>query len=339
MPTGEVAHPPDPLRPALLREGIRPAPHGVLAARLLRLLRRAAAAPATGRHRLASSPSRSTGRRPTTSRPTSSGGKGSTARACWPTPSTIRSAAITATCRRLRSITPGATSGGRRCTTRRCSPSATATAAAARRPKWSSASVQLRDFPVLPRARWGHVADFFAKAHERAAETDAARLARRDLSRTAPRDADHAIRRQAPASPGRTRADHRRDRGVARPYAGRRAAGFAGDRIGAACSRTSSTTSCPAPRSARSMRTPKRELGDVIAAGKATQEAALDALVAHLPKGTGDRLLVVNPSLAVRRIGAGGARPCRRSALPSWRATARRSPVSRPARRISKTPS
>jgi alpha-mannosidase len=46
------------------------------------------------------------------------------------------------------------------------------------------------------------------------------------------------------------------------------------------------------------------ELGAVIDAGKVAQSAALDALAAQLPKGAGDGLLVVNPSLSVRRIGA-----------------------------------
>ena len=46
MPTGEVLRPPAPLRPALFRADLRPAPHRLLAARLLRLLAGAAAAPA-----------------------------------------------------------------------------------------------------------------------------------------------------------------------------------------------------------------------------------------------------------------------------------------------------
>ena len=53
-----VLRPPAPLRPALLRADVRPAPHRLLAARLLRLLARAAAAPEPRRRRRASSPSR-----------------------------------------------------------------------------------------------------------------------------------------------------------------------------------------------------------------------------------------------------------------------------------------
>jgi alpha-mannosidase len=45
------------------------------------------------------------------------------------------------------------------------------------------------------------------------------------------------------------------------------------------------------------------ELGGVIDAGKAVQAAALDAIAAQLPKGQGDGMLVVNPSLSQRRVG------------------------------------
>ncbi len=38
-------------------------------------------------------------------------------------------------------------------------------------PEMVEREVQLRDFPVLPKARWGHVADYFADAHRRATET------------------------------------------------------------------------------------------------------------------------------------------------------------------------
>ena len=44
----------------------------------------------------------------------------------------------------------------------------------------------------------------------------------------------------------------------------------------------------------------ERELGEAIEAGKAAQAAALDAIAAQLPKGEGDGLLVVNPSLSTR---------------------------------------
>ncbi|MDO8359323.1 MAG: glycoside hydrolase family 38 C-terminal domain-containing protein, partial [Devosia sp.] len=45
-----------------------------------------------------------------------------------------------------------------------------------------------------------------------------------------------------------------------------------------------------------------RELGEVIDAGKLAQAAALDAIAAQLPRGDGDGLLVVNPSLSQRRL-------------------------------------
>ena len=78
----------------------------------------------------ASSPSRSIGRRRTVSRTTCSGGRASTARACWRTCSTTRSPVTTASCGPTGRRRLGAISAARTATTRRCSPSATATAAA-----------------------------------------------------------------------------------------------------------------------------------------------------------------------------------------------------------------
>ena len=73
-------------------------------------------------------------------------------------------------------------------------------------PQWIDNERLMRELPALPRARWARVDDFFARAHaERRRDRRDADLARRDLSRTAPRDADDAERRQAPASPRRAR--------------------------------------------------------------------------------------------------------------------------------------
>ena len=58
MPTGESLIAPGALRTALFRAEVRRPPHGLLAARLLRLLGGAAADPEAGRHRPRSSPSR-----------------------------------------------------------------------------------------------------------------------------------------------------------------------------------------------------------------------------------------------------------------------------------------
>src|SRR5690606_30227927 len=38
-------------------------------------------------------------------------------------------------------------------------------------PEFVEREMQLRDFPAVPKARWGRVADYFARAHESAAKT------------------------------------------------------------------------------------------------------------------------------------------------------------------------
>ena len=80
-------------------------------------------------------------------RSTSSGGRGSTAAACSPTPSTTRSAATTPRSAPAPSSRPGGTSAASIATPRACSPSATATAAAARPRRCSTRQRQLRRLP------------------------------------------------------------------------------------------------------------------------------------------------------------------------------------------------
>ena len=80
-------------------------------------------------------------------------------------------------------------------------------------PEAIEAEAALRDFPALPRARWTRVDEFFARAHDSAAARPLPRLARRNLSRAAPGDADDPKRRQAQAPRAPKRAlDRRRDR-------------------------------------------------------------------------------------------------------------------------------
>ena len=95
LPVRRVARPPVPLRPALLRARARPALHGALAARRLRLHRPAPAAHARGGHRRASSRRSSPGTASTRPSTTRSPGRGSTAARCSrtsrpPTPTTPR---------------------------------------------------------------------------------------------------------------------------------------------------------------------------------------------------------------------------------------------------------
>ena len=119
------------LRPALFRARLGRALAGLLVAGLLRLLARPAATAAAGGHRQLLHHQSAIGRRPTDSRTTCSGGRVSTARACSRTCSTIRSPATTASSVRTGPRRHGAISVKRTTTTRRCSRSAMATAAAA----------------------------------------------------------------------------------------------------------------------------------------------------------------------------------------------------------------
>jgi alpha-mannosidase len=171
-------------------------------------------------------------------------------------------------------------------------------------PEMVEREVQLRDFPVLPRARWGRVADYFARAHERAAETTLP-VWRGEIYLE--------LHRATLTTQSNVKRLHRQ---AERALITAETAAALAHMLGA-----------PAPASLEehwrivlknefhdilpgsSIREvyedAEGELGGAIAAGKAAQEAALDAIAAHLPKGAGDGLLVVNPSLSTRRIGTG----------------------------------
>ena len=248
-----------------------------------------------------------------------------------PTPSTTRSAATTprpapAPCSR-----PGRTSAASTPARRACSPSATATAAAARPRRCSTASASSPTSPSSRRLRPIKVADWFADIRAAVADdADAAGLGRRDVPRAPPRHADHAGPDQIPAPPRRARADHRRDAVAAM-------ATLLGDpsrrrrwsRTGASSCATSSTTSSPAPASARSTRTPRSELAAVIAAGDAVTEGSLAAIAARVVPGraTAPAVLVVNPDLSPRplRLSSPDALP----GGPAGRRRQRRSPGGR----------
>jgi alpha-mannosidase len=171
-------------------------------------------------------------------------------------------------------------------------------------PEMIEREVQLRDFPVLPKARWGHVADYFGRAHERAAETTLSvwrgeiylELHRATL--TTQSGVKH-LHRQAERAliTGETAASLAHMLGSPAPASleehWRRVL------------KNEFHDILPGSSIREVYEDAEAELGGAIAAGKATQEEALDTIAARLPKGAGDRLLVVNPSLSVRRIDAG----------------------------------
>ena len=208
-----VLRPPAPLRPALLREDVRQAPHRLLAARLLRLLAGAAAAPEPRRrHQLLHHQGELVRDQRDALRPLLVGGPRRQPR---PRPHLQQPG------RRLQRrdrparhrSRPGRTSAASTPTPRACSPSATATAAAARPRRCSTASASSPTSPWCPTLRPTKVEDWFAETRTpRRRRPDPAGLGRRDVSRAPPRHPHHPGPHQVPAPPRRARADHRRDR-------------------------------------------------------------------------------------------------------------------------------
>ncbi len=163
---------------------------------------------------------------------------------------------------------------------------------------------QLRDFPVLPKARWGDVADYFARAHQRAAETTLP-VWRGEIYLE--------LHRATLTTQSNVKRLHRQ---AERALITAETAASLAHMLGAAAPepleadwrvvlKNEFHDILPGSSIREVYEDAEAELGGVIAAGKAAQEAALDAIAAQLSQGAGDGLLVVNPSLSVRRIGTG----------------------------------
>ncbi|OJX55610.1 glycoside hydrolase family 38 C-terminal domain-containing protein [Devosia sp. 66-22] len=162
---------------------------------------------------------------------------------------------------------------------------------------------QLRDFPVLPRARWGLVADYFAAAHRRSTEVrlsvwsgeiylelHRATLTTQSNVKRLHRQAERALITAETAA------------SLAHLLGGKAPQSL--EKHWRVVLKNEFHDILPGSSIREVYQDAERELGGVIDAGKAAQIAALDELVAHLQAGHGDGLLVVNPSLSVRRIGA-----------------------------------
>ncbi len=168
-------------------------------------------------------------------------------------------------------------------------------------PEMVEREVQLRDFPAIPKGRWGSVAEFFGRAHERA---KSARL---------------------PVWVGEMYLELHRgtlttQSGVKRKHRQAERALITAETIAS----LAHLLGAPAPASLEpdwrvvlknefhdilpgsSIREvyvdAERELDGAIAAGKAVQQAALNAIAAQLPKGDGEGYLIVNPTADARRI-------------------------------------
>jgi alpha-mannosidase len=170
-------------------------------------------------------------------------------------------------------------------------------------PEMVERETQLRHFPAIPRARWGSIAEFFSRAHERA----------KDVALPVWSGEIYLeLHRATLTTQSGVKGKHRR---AERALITAETAASLAHMLGA-----------PAPKSMEEQwrvvlknefhdilpgssirevyQDAERELDSVIAAGKAAQENALAAIAGNLPAGAGDGLLVVNPSLSVRRVGA-----------------------------------
>ncbi len=170
-------------------------------------------------------------------------------------------------------------------------------------PEMVEREVQLRDFPVLPKARWGHVADYFANAHKQSKdrklpvwegeiylELHRATLTTQSGVKRMHRQAERAL------ITAETAASLAHMLGAAAP-----ASLESHWRV---VLKNEFHDILPGSSIREVYQDAERELGTVIDAGKAAQSAALDAIAGQLEKSAGDGLLVVNPSLSVRRVGA-----------------------------------
>ena len=171
-------------------------------------------------------------------------------------------------------------------------------------PEMVEREVQLRDFPVLPRARWGRVADYFARAHERAAET-ALPVWRGEIYL-------ELHRATLTTQSGVKRLHRQAERALITAETAAALAHLLGGPAPASLEahwrivlKNEFHDILPGSSIGEVYRDAAAELAAAIAAGKAAQTAALATIAGRLPKGTGYGLMVVNPSLSVRRIGAG----------------------------------
>jgi alpha-mannosidase len=168
-------------------------------------------------------------------------------------------------------------------------------------PEMLAREAQLRHFPAIPKARWGRVSEYFARAHERAAEVELpvwsgeiylelhrATLTTQSGVKKLHRRAERAlITAETVAS-------------LAHLMGGPPPASLEADwRV---VLKNEFHDILPGSSVAEVYADAECELTGVIASGNAAQQAALDVLAGTLPKGEGEGLLVVNPSLSARRV-------------------------------------
>jgi alpha-mannosidase len=173
-------------------------------------------------------------------------------------------------------------------------------------PEMVEREVQLRDFPVLPGARWGRVDEFFAAAHRRAEavplptwsgeiylELHRATLTTQSGVKRLHRQAERAL------ITAETVASLAHLLGAPAPQSL--------EPLWRMTLKNEFHDILPGSSIREVYEDAGRELGAVIDAGRRAQDEALAAIAGRLPKAAGEGLLVVNPSLSPRRLLAGAA--------------------------------
>ncbi|HWV02765.1 MAG TPA: glycoside hydrolase family 38 C-terminal domain-containing protein [Devosia sp.] len=168
-------------------------------------------------------------------------------------------------------------------------------------PEMVEREVQLRDFPVLPTTRWGHVADFFAEAQKRAREVK--------LPVWAGEIYLELHRATLTTQSGVKRKHRQAERALITAETVASLAHLLGGAAPASLEphwhlvlKNEFHDILPGSSIHEVYEDAERELGQVIDAGKTAQTAALQAVAAQLPKGVGEGYLIVNPSLSARRV-------------------------------------
>ena len=160
---------------------------------------------------------------------------------------------------------------------------------------------QLRDFPVLPKARWGHVADFFARANERAKEVSLPVWAGEIYLE---------LHRATLTTQSGVKRTHRQ---AERALITAETLASLAHLLGADAPKSLEPQwrvvlknefhdILPGSSIREVYQDAESELGGARDAGKAAQTEALDQIAGQLETGTGDSYLVVNPSLSTRRL-------------------------------------
>jgi alpha-mannosidase len=168
-------------------------------------------------------------------------------------------------------------------------------------PEMVEREVQLRDFPAIPKTRWGHVAEFFAGAHARAKEIELPVWSGEIYLE---------LHRATLTTQSGVKREHRRaERALITAETVASLAQLLGGDAPQSLEphwrkvlKNEFHDILPGSSIREVYVDAERELGEAIVAGTEVTDAALAAIEAKLPAGLGEAYLVVNPSLSHRRV-------------------------------------